>query len=58
MLKKIERYPAAFIDGHNFAIEKRIGWEPFASRGNMRELVGEGFPLRDQSVTPSFGTNR
>jgi hypothetical protein len=41
MLKKIERDPPAFIDGHDFAIEKRIGWEPFAGAGNMRELGGE-----------------
>lgn len=41
MLKKIERDPPAFIDRHDFAIEKRIGWEPFAGAGNMRELGDE-----------------
>ena len=41
MLKQIERDPPAFIDCHNFAIEKRIVWEPFAGAGNMRELGGE-----------------
>jgi hypothetical protein len=30
VLNEIERDPPVFIDGHNFAIEKRIGWKPFA----------------------------
>ena len=41
MLNQIERDPPVIIDGYNFAIEKRIDWEPFASRGNVRELGGE-----------------
>jgi hypothetical protein len=33
VLKKIERDPSVFIDGYYFAVEKRIGREPFAGRG-------------------------
>ena len=44
VLKKIKRDPSLFIDGHDFAIEKRIDWEPFAGAGNMRELGSEEIP--------------
>jgi hypothetical protein len=29
------------INSHDFAVQKRIGWEPFASGCNMRELSGK-----------------
>ena len=41
MLNQIERDPPVIVDGHDFAVEKRVWWEPFAGAGNMRELGGK-----------------
>jgi hypothetical protein len=58
VLNQIERDPPVIVDGHDFAIEKRIGREPFAACRNARELSSEDIPSplpKSYAVVPSAG---
>src|SRR5215831_729122 len=41
MLQKVKRYPAGFIQRHDFPINECIGREPFTSLGDLWELLRE-----------------
>ena len=59
MLKQIERDPPTFIDGHNFAVEKRIDREPFTGGCYIRKLGGEEiFSPRPKRYTVASFTSK
>src|SRR5215831_14643635 len=41
MLQKVKRYPAGFIQRHDFPVDERIGREPFAGLVDLWELLRE-----------------
>jgi len=41
MLQEVERDPSAFIQSDNLTVYEGAGREPFASTGDIRELVCE-----------------
>src|SRR5215468_11281060 len=41
MLQKVKRYPAGFIQRHDFPVDERIGRELFAGLGDLWELLRE-----------------